>query len=82
MSHGLKNPKSAKELLDMYYLQLRCNLLEAAASFDRIQKADGFAEEVKNDSRYQNLRKSLEILASSSKTRACDFLNLFSEDEK
>ena len=32
-------PKSGAELLDMYYLEIRCNLLEAAATFDRLERS-------------------------------------------
>ena len=34
-------PKSAQELLDLYYLDIRSALIEAAAGMDRIQRADG-----------------------------------------
>ena len=39
--HPLGARKSAAELLDMYYLDMRSALLETAAALDRIQRANG-----------------------------------------
>lgn len=77
----LAPPKSAAELLDMYYLEMRCNLLEAAASFDRIQRAEG-GEEALRDPRAVTLRQSLAILSEEQPGRAERFLDLFSVDEE
>ena len=74
----LASPKSAAELLEMYYLELRCNLLEAAATLDRIERAAGGAEAVR-DPRLGKLMKSLDILRSTGADRAERFLELFSE---
>lgn len=75
---SLTVPKSADELLEMYFLDIRCNLLETAAAFDRLQRAEGFAA-VKKDPRIVKLKASLEILASDETGRAERFLELFSE---
>ena len=37
----ITSPKSASEILDMVYLDLRNHLLEVAAAFDRIERAGG-----------------------------------------
>jgi hypothetical protein len=73
----LPSPKTAAELLDMYYLELRCNLIEAAATFDRIERAPGW-NEAQDDPRMLKLRESLAVLGSSGPDRAERFLKLFS----
>lgn len=73
----LTPPKTAAELLDMYYLDMRCHLLETAAAFDRIQRAEGGTEAF-NDPRVAKLRKALKILEEDELERAERFLDLFS----
>jgi hypothetical protein len=72
------SPLEARKLLDLYYLDLRCHLLEVAAGFDRIERASGGAAALA-DPRAARLRASLDILASPAPDRAERFLNLFSE---
>jgi hypothetical protein len=72
------SPLDARKLLDLYYLDMRCHLLEVAAGLDRIDRAAG-AETVRQDPRAARLRASLGILASETPDRAERFLNLFSE---
>jgi hypothetical protein len=72
------SPLEARKLLDLYYLDLRCHLLEVAAGFDRIERAPG-GEAALADPRAVRLRASLDILASKTPDRAERFLNLFSE---
>jgi hypothetical protein len=38
---AVKPPKTGDELLEMYYLDIRSHLLEAAAALDRIERAGG-----------------------------------------
>ncbi len=73
-------PKSAKELLDMYFLDVRCALLETAAAFDRIERAEG-GKEITADSRFQNLIKALDLIKIGKDNRAEQFLMLFSDPE-
>ena len=70
-------PKTAGELLDMYYLHMRSALLETAASLDRIERASGAAD-IQDDPRLKKLRKGCGIIKEGKGTRAEDFLNLFS----
>lgn len=70
-------PKTAAELLERYYLDARCHLLETAAFFDRLERADGFAK-IRDDARYQRLLAALTILQNET-PRTENFLNLFSE---
>jgi hypothetical protein len=73
-----RRPLTGHQLLDLYYLDLRCHLLEAAAGFDRLQRAAG-AEAALADPRAVRLREALDVLASGAPDRAERFLNLFSE---
>jgi len=74
----LESPKSAKQLLDMYFLDIRSALLETAAAFDRIERAEGGAE-IFEDPRLGNLKKACDIIKNSRENRAEQFLTLFSE---
>ena len=76
---SLPCPKNASELLDMYYLEARCHLLETAAIFDRLRRAPGAAAAA-DDPRYRRLRAALDILASDRADKAAAFLDAFSEE--
>ena len=75
---GLGPRKSAAELLDLYFLDLRSHLLEVAAGLDRIERAPG-GREALEDPRVRNLLASLEILGEKGGERARRFLELFSD---
>lgn len=84
---GLQPQKSARDLLDQYYLEIRCHLLEAAAGFDRIEryietdrKTDPEAAALNDDPRLRRLREALAVLATPGVDRAERFLNLFSDE--
>jgi hypothetical protein len=78
----MKSPKSAPELLDIFYLHMRSALVETAASFDRIQAAEG-SDAVWNDSRLEELREAAAIVAGDEPDRAARILTVLSlpEDE-
>jgi hypothetical protein len=73
------SPKSASELLDLYYLDMRSGLLEAAAALDRIERGRGYAE-IASSPRLARLREALVLMADNQGNRTERFLNLFSED--
>jgi hypothetical protein len=74
------SPKSASELLDLYYLDMRSGLLEAAAALDRIERGRGYAE-IAASPRLARLREALVLMADNQGgNRTERFLNLFSED--
>ena len=52
-------------MLDMYFLDLRCHLLEAAAGLDRIERAEGGGK-VFEDPRILKLEEGKPVLAISS----------------
>ena len=74
----LGSPKSAKELLDMYFLEMRSALLETAAAFDRIERAAG-GTEIFKDPRFDNLRQACDIVKNGEHSRAEQFQILFSD---
>lgn len=74
---------SASEVLDRYYLETRCQLLEVAATLDRLDLAiqRNADETVSRDARLQRLRSTLDMLADRQATpdRAMRVLRLFSD---
>lgn len=74
----LSSPKTAKELLDLYFLEARSALLETAAIFDRIERAHG-GTEVFHEPRVSKLMEACEIIKNVSGNRAQQFLLLFSD---
>ena len=75
---SLPCPKSAEELLDMYFLDMRSALLETAATLDRIERAEGGGD-VFMDPRIKNMMEACDILINGRRNRAEQFLVLFSE---
>lgn len=75
---GLGSPKSAGELLDIYFLDIRCALLETAAAFDRMERAGNW-EQVKADPRVKKLIEACDLIKEPGGTRAEQFLTLFSD---
>jgi hypothetical protein len=80
-THKLRSPKTAQELLDIYYLDIRCALLETAAALDRMERADNW-EKAKKDPRIQKLMKACDLIKESEGNRVEHFLILFSEPVK
>ncbi|HAK97541.1 MAG TPA: hypothetical protein DCM87_21760 [Planctomycetes bacterium] len=74
----LPPPRSARELLDMYFLDMRSALVETAAAWDRIERAVG-AEEIEADPRLDKLRAALEIIARGHGDRAACILTALSD---
>lgn len=70
--------KNARELLNMYFLDIRSALLESAAAMDRIERAEGGVE-ILEDQRIQNLKRACDIIKNSHGNRAEQFLVLFSD---
>ena len=71
----LSPPKSADELLDMYYHDMRSHLLEVAAAFDRMERAGET-----DDPRMEALRQAGRIALSCEPDRARRFLDLRSDE--
>ena len=84
MTHNLKKPvlrssKTAEELLEMYFLDARSQMLETAAILDRVERAEGGAKAM-DDHRLKKLRDVCDILKNGRGNRAEQFLMLFSEN--
>jgi hypothetical protein len=78
VTKGLGSPKGAKELLNMYFLDLRSALLETAATLDRIERAEG-SREAFGDPRLKKVMDACDILRKGKKNRTEQFLILFSD---
>lgn len=74
----LSPPKSADELLTLYFEEARYHLLETAAILDRIERAENGGETMK-DERIKKLKHACDILTKESGNRAEQFLLHFSE---
>ena len=74
----LTSPRTAEELLDIYFLDMRSALLETAAALDRIERAQN-GKETFRDPRIRKLTQACDILKNGNKNRAEQFLNLFSD---
>ena len=74
---------TAKQVLDEYFLDIRCMLLEIAATLDRHDAAcaRGAGEPGRGDPRLEKIYRSLGILADehAGPSRAEQLLNLFSD---
>lgn len=77
---------SAPEVLDRYYLETRCQLLELAATLDRLDLAvqREANESVAGDPRLVRLQTALHMLADrqSAPDRAERILRLFSDPDE
>jgi hypothetical protein len=74
---GLTPPKTAMEILDMYYLEARSHLLETAAILDRIERAVDGDKAIK-DLRIKKLYELCEMLTKEKTNRAERFLEMLS----
>lgn len=68
-------PTPAPELLDREFLEIRAKLLQLAASFDRLDRADGA---VGDDPRMDRIREALDLLGSGDPDRAEQIQLIFS----
>ena len=72
------HPMSAEQVLDAYFLETRCKLIEVAANLDRIDRAPDLAN-LRGDSRLIFIADALRILASAAPNRAEQILQLYSK---
>lgn len=68
---------SAAEILNREFLEIRCKILELAAAFDRLERAEGSVEQ---DTRLARLREALTIVLDQSNDRAEQVQMLFSRE--
>jgi hypothetical protein len=60
-------PLTASEVLNREFLEIRCKILDLAAAFDRLGRADG---SVADDTRVARLREALAIVLEQTEDRA------------
>ena len=77
-TQGLASQKTAGELLDMFFLDMRSALLETAAVMDRIERAEGGLQAL-SDSRIQRIKEACDLIKNGLNIRAEQFLILFSD---
>jgi hypothetical protein len=72
-----------KEVLDNYYLEARCQLLEIAAMLDRYDRSQDDSTSVEDDGRVDLVYESLALLSQrdASPDRSEKLLNLFTDPE-
>src|SRR5262245_23420858 len=68
---------SAPEVLNREFLEIRCKILELAAAFDRLERADGSVDE---DPRLARLREAMTIVLDQRRDRAEQVQMLFSRE--
>jgi hypothetical protein len=68
---------SAPEVLNREFLEIRCKILELAAAFDRLDRADG---SIDDDPRLARLREALGVLLEESGDRAEQVQMIFSRE--
>lgn len=73
-----ERPLSAREILDLYFIENRARLLELAAFLDRIDRAAG-TEDVRTDHRYRALMQAFTLLRDGERCRAKGVQVVFSD---
>ncbi len=68
-------PLSAPEVLNREFLEIRCKILDLAAAFDRLTRAEGAVD---SDSRLTRLREAIQIVLDEPEGRAEQVQMIFS----
>lgn len=80
MPAAMPSPLSARQVLDTYFLETRCKLIEIAANLDRVDRG-GAIHELRGDPRLVFIHEALAILQSAAPDRAERIQNLYSLPE-
>ena len=62
----------AQQMLDREFLEIRCRLIDIAASLDRIDRREG-SERAHRDARYLQIREAVKLLSTVTSPRQPDF---------
>lgn len=75
--------QTPKQVLDSYYLEARCQILEIAAMLDRYDRAHDEESGPPDDTRIDRMYESLAVLShrETATDRSERLLNLFSDPE-
>ena len=71
--------RSATEALDQAFLEMRWRCLSLAADLDRVQRAAGGADVLRDDARLHQLRRALAALSATEPGRAERVQMIFSD---
>jgi hypothetical protein len=71
----MSSPLSAPEILNREFLEIRCKILDLAAAFDRLARAEGSLDA---DPRLDRLREALTVVRDQSHDRAEQVQMIFS----
>jgi len=71
----MNQPLTAPEILNREFLEVRCKILDLAAAFDRLHRADG---SVTSDARLAKLREALNVVLDEPDNRAEQVQMIFS----
>ena len=72
-------PMTAPQVLQRYFFEMRCKVLEVAASLDRLDRAGGSARD-DSDPRLVQLRRAVRVLLEDGTGRAERVQMIFSRD--
>ena len=70
-------PMSAQQVLDRYFLEMRCKVLDVAAALDRLDRAGGVST-VADDARVRQLHEAIDTLRRDEPDRAEAVQRIFS----
>lgn len=73
----MTQPLTGPEILNREFLEMRCKILDVAAAFDRLGRAEGAAD---NDPRVARLKEALTIVLEEPAGRAEQVQMLFSRE--
>lgn len=73
-------PRSASDILNQEFLQVRAKLLEVAAFFDRFEKAEGADALAGSDGQLQLLRQACDLLIDGEGDKAARMQLHFSRE--
>jgi hypothetical protein len=69
---------SARQALDLYFLETRAKILDLAALLDRFQRGEGF-EQLAADPRWQQIQQALQLLCCATNHKAEQVQLIFSQ---
>ena len=72
-------PMTREQVINRYFLEMRCKVLEVAASLDRVDRAES-ADNDKRDARLQKLQQAIRVLLESEPGRAEKVQSIFSRE--
>ena len=71
-------PMPADQVLERYFLEMRCKVLDVGAALDRVEHADDTGQTV-NDPRLTQLEKAVAVLTDGQPDRAARIQMIFSD---